>query len=155
MLFYHISIREEIIKYLTYIFISFRFHTVKCKLTMEEMIMYEKKKLDLKTFGETVKESRENEGIAREVLAETLDLSTRHTQYIETRGQHPSLQKFYEIVTMFNISVDHFFFPDTTKSKTTTRRQLDAMLDDMNEETELSIIIATAKAIKKARKTEE
>ena len=117
--------------------------------------MYEKKKLDLKTFGETVKESRENEGIAREVLAEMLDLSTRHTQYIETRGQHPSLQKFYEIVTMFNISVDHFFFPDTTKSKTTTRRQLDAMLDDMDEETELSIIIATAKAIKKARKTGE
>ena len=117
--------------------------------------MYEKKKLDLKAFGETVKESRENEGIAREKLAELLELSTRHTQYIETRGQHPSLQKFYEIVTMFNISVDHFFFPDTTKSKSTARRQLDAMLDDMDEATELSIIVATAKAIKKARKTEK
>jgi len=75
-----------------------------------------------------------------------LDLSPRHTQYIETRGQHPSLQKFYEIVTLFNISVDNLFFSDTTGSKTTQRRQLDAMLDGMDEK-ELLVIAATVKAM--------
>jgi transcriptional regulator with XRE-family HTH domain len=116
---------------------------------MEDMIMYEKQekpKLDLRAFGQIVKESREGRNLSREQLAEMLDLSPRHTQYIETRGQHPSLQKFYEIVTLFNISVDNLFFSDTTESKTTQRRQLDAMLDSMSEK-ELSVITATAKAM--------
>jgi len=121
---------------------------------MEDMIMYEKQKLDLRTFGQTVKESREDKGLSRERLAEMLELSARHTQYIETRVQHPSLQKFYEIVTLFNISVDNFFFPDTTKSKTTKRRQLDAMLDGMDEK-ELAVITATVKAMCKAKDTGE
>ena len=116
--------------------------------------MYEKEKVDLRAFGQAVKEAREQKGIAREKLAEMVDLSLRHTQYIETRGQHPSLQKFYELVTLFNISVDNFFFPDTTESKTTQRRQLDAILDGMGEK-ELSIITATARAIMKAEDTGE
>ena len=114
--------------------------------------MYEQPKLDLRAFGQAVKEAREKKGLSREQLAETLDLSARHTQYIETRGQHPSLQKFYEIVTLFNISVDNLFFPDTTESRTTQRRQLDAMLDGMDEK-ELAVITATVKAIRKAKDT--
>jgi len=116
--------------------------------------MYEEEKLDLRAFGQAVKEAREGKGLSREKLAETLDLSSRHTQYIETRGQHPSLQKFYEIVRLFNISVDHFFFPDTAESKTTKRRQLDAMLDEMDEK-DLSVITATVKAMQKAKDTGE
>jgi len=122
----------------------------KCKLTLGDMIMYEKEKLNLRAFGQAVKESREDKELSREQVAEMLDLSVRHTQYIETRGQHPSLQKFYEIVTLFNISVDSFFFPDNTESKTTQRRQLDAMLDSMDEN-ELSVITATAEAILKIK----
>jgi len=109
---------------------------------MEDMIMYEKQKLDLRAFGQAVKEAREDKGLTREQLAEILDRSPRHTQYIETRGQHPSLQIFYEIVRFFDMSVDHYFFPDTAETKTTKRRQLDAMLDSMDEK-ELSVITAT------------
>ena len=116
--------------------------------------MYQKEKLDLRTFGRTVQEAREGKGLKREKLAEMLDLSPRHTQYIETRGQHPSLQKFYEIATLFDISIDNIFFPDTTKSKTTQRRQLDAMLDSMDEK-DLSVITATAKAMKKVKEAGE
>ena len=104
--------------------------------------MYEKQKLDLRAFGQAVKEAREDKGLTREQLAEILDRSPRHTQYIETRGQHPSLQIFYEIVRFFDMSVDHYFFPDTAETKTTKRRQLDAMLDSMDEK-ELSVITAT------------
>jgi transcriptional regulator with XRE-family HTH domain len=118
------------------------------------MIMYQKEKLDLRTFGRTVQEAREGKGLKREKLAEMLDLSPRHTQYIETRGQHPSLQKFYEIVTLFDISVDNIFFPDTTKSKTTQRRQLDTLLDGMDEK-DLSVITATADAMIKVKEAGE
>ena len=113
--------------------------------------MYQHEKLDLRAFGQAVKEAREDKGITREKLAEMLDRSPRHTQYIETRGQHPSLQKFYEIVRLFNISVDHYFFPDTAISKTALRRQLDAMLDNMDEN-ELSIITATVKAMQEVKR---
>jgi len=87
-----------------YIFISFSIHIKKCKLTMEDMKIYQKEKLDLMAFGQAVKEAREKKGLSREQLAEMLDRSVRHTQYIETRGQHPSLQIFYEIVRLFGIS---------------------------------------------------
>jgi len=121
---------------------------------MEDIKMYEKQKLELRAFGQAVKEAREGKGLSREKFAEMLDLSARHTQYIETRGQHPSLQKFYEIVRLFDISVDGFFFPDTTESRTTQRRQLDAMLDGMDEK-ELSVITATVKAMQEAREAGE
>ena len=112
--------------------------------------MYQRDKLDLRAFGQAMKEAREEKGISREKLAEMIDRSPRHTQYIETRGQHPSLQIFYEIVRLFNISVDQYFFPDTSESKTSLRRQLDAMLDNMNEK-ELSVIFATVKAMQESK----
>jgi len=121
---------------------------------MEDMKMYQKEKLDLRTFGQAVKEAREKKGLSREQLAEMLDRSVRHTQYIETRGQHPSLQIFYEIVRLFDISADHYFFPDTNESRTTQRRQLDTMLDNMDEK-ELSVITATVKAMQDTKDTGE
>ena len=114
--------------------------------------MYQREKLDLRAFGQAVKEAREDKGLSREQLAEILDRSPRHTQYIETRGQHPSLQIFYEIAKLFNISVDHYFFPETTESKTSLRRQLDIMLDSMDDKT-LSVIVATVKAMQEVRET--
>jgi transcriptional regulator with XRE-family HTH domain len=121
---------------------------------MEDMIMYEKEKLDLTAFRQAVKEARESKSLSREQLAEMLDLSPRHVQYIETRGQHPSIQKLYEIAMLFNISIDQFFFPDTSGSKNTSRRQLDAMIDSMDER-DFSIITATARAMHKAKKQGE
>jgi len=116
--------------------------------------MYQKEKFDMTAFGQAVKEAREKKGLSREKLAERLDLSPRYFMYIETRGQHMSLQKLYEIATFFNISIDQFFFPDTSESKTTQRRQLDVMLDDMGEK-DLSVISTIAETIKKAYITGE
>jgi transcriptional regulator with XRE-family HTH domain len=107
--------------------------------------MYEKRKFDSTAFGQAVKKAREDRGMTREKLAEMLGLSTRHVQYIETRGQHPSLTRFYLLATILNISVDQFFFHEI-ENKTTQRRQIDAMLDRMDEN-DLSVIFATAKAM--------
>jgi len=121
---------------------------------MEDMIMYQKEKLDLKAFGQAVKKARENKRMSREQLAEILEISVRHTQYIETRGQYPNLQKFYDIVRLLDISVDQFFFAEPGENKTTQRRQLDAMLDSMDEK-ELNVITATARAMQELKETGE
>jgi transcriptional regulator with XRE-family HTH domain len=106
--------------------------------------MYEKRKFDSTAFGQAVKKAREDRGMTREKLAEMLGLSTRQVQYIETRGQHPSLTRFYLLATILNISVDQFFFHGTENK--TQRLQVDAMLDRMDEN-DLSVIFATAKAM--------
>ena len=79
---------------------------------------------------------------------------SRYLANIENKGQHPSLQIFFELVTRYHISVDQLLFEDTTESKSTARRQLDPLLDGMTE-TELKIVIATAQAILDARAEEE
>ena len=116
--------------------------------------MYQEEKVDMRSFGQAVMEARENKGWSREELAEMLDLSIRHIQYIETRGQRPSVQRLYTLAKLFDLSIDEHLLFDTTKSKTTRRRQLDAMLDSMDER-DLFVVSATAKAIQEAKETEE
>jgi transcriptional regulator with XRE-family HTH domain len=84
---------------------------------------------DFLLLGQAIKQARKSKGLTREKFSEIIDLSPRYIMSIENKGQHPCLQKFYELVTMFNISVDEYFFPDTEENKTTNRRELDAILD--------------------------
>ena len=72
---------------------------------------------------------------------------------IENSGQHPSLQILYELVTLLDVSVDQFFFPEREQEKSTRRRQLDTMLDGMSEK-DLKILSATAKGIEEANNDE-
>ena len=92
--------------------------------------------------------------VTRKVLAEIVGIEWRYLANIENKGQHPSLQIFFELVTRYHISVDQLLFGDATESKSTARRQLDPLLDEMTE-AELKIIIATAQAILDARAEEE
>lgn len=73
-------------------------------------------------------------------------LSPRYLANIENKGQHPSLQVFFEFVTRYNISVDQFLFSDEKADKTTERRQLDALVDSLDSKG-LKIVTATAKGI--------
>ena len=70
--------------------------------------------------------------------------------YIENNGKHPSLQKLYELVNLFNISVDQFIFTDAATKKSSRRRQLDASLDELDEKDYL-VLQATVDGLKKAR----
>ena len=74
--------------------------------------------------------------------------------YIENRGQHPSLNTFYQLVTLLDISVDQFFFPDKLNGESTCRKQIDVMLNSMDEK-ELIVMESTAEGLRKARGTEE
>ena len=88
---------------------------------------------DFKAFGEAIKEARKKRGESRNKASSDLYISPRYLANIENKGQHPSLQVFYDLVTRYDISVDQFFFPDKSADRTTQRRQLDAMLDGMSE----------------------
>ena len=95
------------------------------------------------------KAARKAKGISRNQLADTLNIAPRYIASIENSGQHPSLQILYELVTLLDVSVDQFFFPEREQEKSTRRRQLDTMLDTMSE-TDLKIMSATAKGIEEA-----
>ena len=53
----------------------------------------------------------------------------------------------YELVTLLDVSVDTFFFPNKQTDKSTQRRQLDSLLDEVSDQG-LRIVTATAKEIK-------
>lgn len=118
------------------------------------MIMRNEGKYEFSAFGQAIKEARESKGWTRKRLAQEVGLAPRYLMSIENKGQHPSFQVFYELVTLFHISVDQFFFPDTGAEKTTRRRQLESQLDEL-EEADLIIMAATAKGIHEAKGTGE
>ena len=113
-----------------------------------------KAKYDFKAFGQAIKEARKAKGISRNQLADRQNIAPRYIASIKNSGQHPSLQIFYELVTFFDISVDQIFFPAKAPDKTTQRRQLDELLNGIDE-TDLVIVTDTIKGIQKAREAEE
>ena len=101
---------------------------------------------DFNAFGQAIKAARMAKGEARKNVSDDMNISPRYLANIENKGQQPSLQIFYELVTRYHISVDQFFFPNETADKTTRRRQLDTLLDDLSEGG-LHIVTETAKAV--------
>ena len=101
-----------------------------------------KEKFDFKAFGLAIKEARKAKGYSRNALANELNIAS-----IENSGQHPSLQIFYDLVTLLDVSVDAFFFPIKVTDKSTQRRQLDSLLDEVSDQG-LRIVTATAREVK-------
>ena len=109
---------------------------------------------DFKAFGAAIKAARKEYGDSRKKVSDELFISPRYLANIENKGQQPSLQVFYDLVTRYHISVDQFFFPDRTADKSTQRRQLDTLLDNMSDKG-LRVVTATAKEITEVEKTED
>ena len=109
---------------------------------------------DFKAFGAAIKAARKKCGDSRKKVSDELYISPRYLTNIENKGQQPSLQVFYDLVTRYHISVDQFFFPYDTAGKSTGRRQLDALLDNMSD-TGIRIVTATAKEITEVEKTND
>jgi len=114
----------------------------------------EVKKYDFKAFGQAIKAARKEKGISRNQLADQMHIAPRYIASIENSGQHPSLQIFYELVTLLDVSVDQFFYPHKDVEKTTRRRQLDSQLDKLDE-TGLIIVAATVTGIQEAKEAKE
>ena len=109
---------------------------------------------DFTPIGQAIKKARTSQGMTREQLARIVDYDPRHLQAIENEGQYPSLELFIQLVTMFNISVDEYIFPQKEIKKSSVRRRLDAQLDILDDR-ELSVIEATVNGLYKAKEPEE
>ena len=102
-------------------------------------------KYDFKAFGEAIKAARTGRKESRKQVSDEMYISPRYLANIENKGQHPSLQIFFELMLRYNISVDQFLL-DTPTGKDTKWRQLDSLLDDMSDNG-IRIVTATAKEI--------
>lgn len=100
---------------------------------------------DFKAFGAAIKAARLGRKESRKKVCDEMYLSPRYLANIENKGQHPSLQIFFELMLRYNISVDQFLLERPT-GKNTQRRQLDVLLDDMGDDG-IRVITATAKEI--------
>ena len=100
---------------------------------------------DIRAFGVAIKAARTERKESRKKVCDEMYLSPRYLANIENKGQHPSLQIFFELMLRYNISVDQFLLEQPI-GKNTQRRQLDALLDGMSEKG-LQIVAATAKEI--------
>ena len=109
------------------------------------------RRLDFHALGREIKRKREAKGWTQEYLAQLVDRTPRSIMYFENRGQHPSLNTFYQIVTLLDISVDQFFYPDRQNSESDCRQHIDRLLNSMDEK-ELTVMEATAEGLQKPEK---
>lgn len=67
---------------------------------------------DFTPIGLAIKKAREARGMTREELSGIIGYAPRHIQSIENEGQYPSIELFIQLITMFDVSVDEYIFPD-------------------------------------------
>ena len=82
----------------------------------------DERKFDFHDIGCEIKRKRETSGMTQDQLAFIIDRDPRTIIYNENDGQHPSLNTFYQMVTMFDISVDQFFYPDMSADDACKKR---------------------------------
>ena len=95
---------------------------------------------DFRPLGLAIREAREKAGLSRNDLGDI--------------GSHPSFQLFHDLVTMFNISVDEYFYPPEKVEKSTARRQIETSLDLLSDN-ELKIIQGTIDGILNSRESKK
>ena len=110
-------------------------------------------KYDFKAFGAAIKAAREGRKESRKKVGDEMFISPRYLANIENKGQHPSFNLFFKLVTLFDISVDQFFYTEGQRGENSCRKNIDVLLSLMNEK-ELVVMEATAEGLKKARETE-
>ena len=63
------------------------------------------RKFDFHDIGTAIKRARERQGLTQEQLAYIIDRDPRTVMYHENDGQHPSLNVFYQLMTIWRRSV--------------------------------------------------
>ena len=109
---------------------------------------------DFRPLGLAIREARERAGLSRNDLGDKVFYGERHIPDIENTGSHPSFQLFHDLVTMFNISVDEYFYPAEKVTKSTARRQIETSLDLLRDN-ELKIIQGTIDGILNSRESKK
>ena len=108
------------------------------------MKMYQdERRFDFHGLGLALKQAREAKGWTQAYVAELVGKTDKTIMNIENKGQHPSFNLFFKLVTLFDISVDQFFYTEGNRGGDSCRKHIDVLLDSMNEK-ELVVMEATA-----------
>ena len=111
-------------------------------------------KYDFRAFGLAIKEARKKQGLTREQVGAMIEIDPCYLTNIENKGQHPSLQVLYDLVSLLNVSVDEFFLSSDSLAKSSRRRQLESKIDNFTD-ADLVIMESVADGIMKYKRMEE
>ena len=112
----------------------------------------DERRFDFHGIGLAIKRAREASGMTQEQLGYIVDRDPRTIMYHENDGQHPSLNAFYQMVTMFGISVDEYFYPNMSADEA-AKKLINIQLNSLSEN-ELRLVEGIIDAIIKNRGTE-
>ena len=105
----------------------------------------DERRFDFHGLGLALKQAREEKGWTQAYVAELVGKTDRTIMN--------SFNLFFKLVTLFDISVDQFFYVEGQRGENSCRKHIDVLLSSMNEK-ELVVMEATAEGLKKARETE-
>ena len=111
-------------------------------------------KYDFRALGFAIKEARKKRGLTREQVGAMIEIDPRYLTNIENKGQHPSLQVLYDLVSLLNVSVDEFFLPTDNMIKSSRCRQLEEKINQLTD-TDLVIMESVIDGIMKYKRMEE
>ena len=111
------------------------------------------RKFDFHDIGTAIKRARERQGWTQEQLAYIIDRDPRTVMYHENDGQHPSLNVFYQLVTMFDISVDEFFYLNMGADDACKKR-INVMLSSMDAK-DLHLVENLIRTVKETKEAED
>ena len=111
-------------------------------------------KYDFRAFGLAIKEARKKQGLTREQVGAMIEIDPRYLTNIENKGQHPSLQVLYDLVSLLNVSEDEFFLSSDSLAKSSRRRQLESKIDNFTD-ADLVIMESVADGIVKYKEMED
>ena len=111
-------------------------------------------KYDFRAFGLAIKEARKKQGLTREQVGAMIEIDPRYLTNIENKGQHPSLQVLYDLVSLLNVSGDEFFLSSDSLAKSSRRRQLESKIDNFTD-ADLVIMESVADGIVKYKEMED
>ncbi|MFR8370778.1 MAG: helix-turn-helix domain-containing protein [Anaerotignum faecicola] len=111
-------------------------------------------KYDFRALGLAIKEARKKQGLTREQVGAMIEIDPRYLTNIENKGQHPSLQVLYDLVSLLNVSVDEFFLSSDSLAKSSRRRQLESKIDNFTD-ADLVIMESVADGIVKYKEMED
>ena len=111
-------------------------------------------KYDFRALGLAIKEARKKQGLTREQVGAMIEIDPRYLTNIENKGQHPSLQVLYDLVSLLNVPVDEFFLSSDSLVKSSRRRQLESKIDNFTD-ADLVIMESVADGIVKYKEMED
>ena len=85
----------------------------------------DERRFDFHGLGLALKQAREARGWTQAYVAELVGKTDKTIMNIENKGQHPSFNLFFKLVTLFDISVDQFFYTEGNRGGDSCRKHID------------------------------